>query len=111
MRILEIFFLVVGTIAGLALFAAAGTIATDWLKASQLPAVQVQQSVQLMAVALALRWMGGLYRGMVSGAERLVWLSGFNATVASIRFLAVLPVLIFVSASPTVFFQYQLGGL
>ena len=62
-----------------------------------------------MALSVALRWMSGLYRGCISGAEHLGWLSAFNALIASIRFLGVMPCLIWIDSSPTTFFTYQTG--
>ena len=40
-----------------------------------------------MAIIVALRWMCGLYRGAISGAERVVWLGSFNAVIATLRFV------------------------
>lgn len=108
-RALEGVFLAAALTGGIAMFAAAGYIAHDWLQASQLPITEVQRAVQLMAAVVALRWMCGLYRGAISGSERLVWLGGYNAFVATLRFIGVLAVLIFIGATPTIFFSYQLG--
>jgi O-antigen/teichoic acid export membrane protein len=94
---------------GGAMLAASGYIAHDWLRASRLPISEVQTAVQLMAVIIAMRWMCGLYRGVVSGSERLVWLGGYNATISTLRFIAVLPALMFIGVTPTIFFGFQLG--
>lgn len=108
-RALEGVFLIVALVGGTAMFASSGYISHDWLQASQLPIAEVQVAVQLMALIIAMRWMGGLYRGAISGSERLVWLSGFNSTIATLRFVCVLPVLMFVGTTPTVFFGFQFG--
>jgi O-antigen/teichoic acid export membrane protein len=108
-RALEGVFFVVALAGGLSMFAAASYIASDWLQASQLPIAEVQTSVQLMALIIAMRWMCGLYRGAISGSERLVWLSRYNLSIATLRFIGVLPVLIFIGATPTIFFSYQFG--
>jgi O-antigen/teichoic acid export membrane protein len=107
-RALEGVFLIVALIGGTALYAASSYIAQDWLQVAQLPISEVQVAVQLMAVIVAMRWMCGLYRGAISGAERLVWLGGFNSVIATFRFVGVLPLLMFVGATPTVFFVFQL---
>lgn len=107
-RALEIIFLSVALVGGAALLAGAGYIAHDWLRASELPVGEVHSAIQLMAIVIALRWIAGLYRGAISGAEELVWLGGFNAAVATLRFVGVVPVLLFVGTSPTLFFGYQL---
>jgi O-antigen/teichoic acid export membrane protein len=108
-RALEGVFLLVAIIGGVALYAVAGYIASEWLKVDQIPLQEVQRSLEYMALAIAIRWMCGLYRGAISGAERMVWLGGFNALLATVRFVLVLPVLVYVSHAPTTFFAYQLA--
>lgn len=108
-RALEGIFCTMALLGGLLLFGLAGPMATGWLRASQLPIQEIIQALQLIAVIVALRWMSGLYRGVITGAERMVWLSAFNSVVATGRFVLVLPVLMYVSATPTTFFRFQLG--
>lgn len=108
LRALQLIFFAVALLGGGAMFVFSGHIADGWLKVQTLPLAQVQLALQLMAVGVALRWMSGLYRGCISGSERLVWLGGFNTFVATLRFVGVLPVLIWVGHSPAVFFTYQL---
>lgn len=108
-RALEGVFVAVALVGGAVLLFASGYIAHHWLKASVLPAAEVASAVQLMAIIIALRWTCGLYRGVISGSQRLVWLSGFNATVATLRFVGVIPLLMYVGATPTLFFGFQLG--
>ncbi|MBN8507203.1 MAG: oligosaccharide flippase family protein [Burkholderiales bacterium] len=108
-RAFETAFVAVALVGGVAIFAAADYIAVDWLRASQLATEQVLAAIQLMAPIVAIRWMAGLYRGALSGAERLVWLGGFNAAIATLRFCGVLPLLMFVGTSPALFFTYQLA--
>lgn len=108
-RALEGVFAGVALVGGALLFAMAGSIAGQWLNVSQMPVQEVTIALQLMAVIVALRWMCGLYRGVITGSERLVWLSGFNSLIATGRFVLILPMLIFVSASPVAFFGFQLG--
>jgi O-antigen/teichoic acid export membrane protein len=108
-RSLELLFLAVA-LAGVALmWGASHAIAGEWLRAQVLPPHEVLASVQLMAPAIALRWMAGLYRATLTGLERLVWLGAFNALVATLRFAGVLPLLLWVGATPTLFFGYQLA--
>lgn len=108
LRALQIIFFTVALVGGGSMFAFSGLIADSWLNVQTLPLAEVQVALQLMAVGVALRWMSGLYRGSISGSERLVWLGGFNAFVATLRFVGVLPVLIWVGHTPTIFFTYQL---
>lgn len=108
LRALELIFLTVAVVGGSAMLSAASYISSDWLRASQLPTAEVLTAVQLMALIIALRWMAGLYRGALSGAEQLVWLAWFNTAIATLRFCGVLPLLMFVGTSPSLFFSYQL---
>ncbi len=108
LRALQLIFFAVAMVGGGAMFLFSGQIAGSWLKVQALLLAQVQLALQLMAVGVALRWMSGLYRGCISGSERLVWLGGFNSLIATLRFVGVLPVLIWVGHSPEVFFTYQL---
>ena len=108
LRALQLIFFAIAFLGGGGMLLYSGRIADGWLKVQTLPLAQVQVALQLMAVGVALRWMSGLYRGCISGSERLVWLGIFNAVVATLRFVIVLPVLIWVGHSPEVFFEYQL---
>jgi O-antigen/teichoic acid export membrane protein len=107
-RALQCVFLAVAAAGGCAMFASAGYIASDWLNVQTLRLDEVRHALQVMAICVALRWMAGLYRGAVSGFERFVWLGSYDAAIATLRFVGVLPVLILVDATPVMFFNYQL---
>lgn len=107
-RALEGIFFSVAAIGCCMLLLVSDFIATDWLQAKELPISDVTLSVQLMAFAVALRWMCGLYRGAITGAEKLVWLGVFNSTIGTLRFVLVVPLLIFSGATPVIFFSFQL---
>jgi O-antigen/teichoic acid export membrane protein len=108
-RAFEGVFVAVGLLGALVLAAAAGPIAQHWLRLDSLASSEVERSIQLMALTVALRWTSGLYRGAIGGFERIVWLNGAAVLVATLRFVLVLPYLMFVGATPTHFFAYQLA--
>ncbi|MDO9053987.1 MAG: oligosaccharide flippase family protein [Gallionella sp.] len=108
LRVLEGIFILVAIMGAAGMILSAGFIASEWLKVQQLPQSEVRNAIMLMAVIIALRWLCGLYRGAVTGFERLVWLSGVNIAIATARFVLVIPIFIFVGTSPTHFFTYQL---
>ena len=108
-RSLSIVFICIAVTGGAALFATAGAVANHWLNIRSLPPTDVLAAVQIMAVCVALRWMGGLYRGVVTGSERLVWLGGFNAAIATLRFVGVLVTMWVWGFTPVVFFWHQLA--
>lgn len=105
---LQTLFVVVAVSGSVLVFLCSGGIASRWLGARLLPLHEISICVQLMGGAAGLRWLAGLYRSIISGAEELAWLGGANALVASLRFIGPLPLLIWVSSSPLVFFVYQL---
>lgn len=108
LRSLEGIFLVTGLLGAALIAAAAPDIASRWLKVQLLSLDEVSLAVSLMGVIVALRWVGGLYRGAINGFEHIVWLSGFNAGVATLRFAVVVPVLLIFGPTPTTFFVHQL---
>lgn len=109
LRAFEGIFLVVGLCGALALAGSAPALASHWLRIEHLDPAEVERAIVLIAAIVALRWICGLYRGIITGLERIVWLSGFNALVATLRFLLVVPYLAYVGATPTHFFAYQLA--
>ena len=108
-RPLSLIFLVVAVVGGGALVALAPTIAERWLNLRQLPVDDIVIALQIMGLSVAMRWMGGLYRGVATGAERFVWLSGFNALVATLRFAAVFVSMALWGHTTKVFFLHQMA--
>lgn len=106
-RVLEGVFLVITVFGGAILFMSSDYLANDWLQVAKLPPDQVRTAIQLMAAIIASRMMGGLYRGVISGFERMAWLGGFNSFIATLRYVGVLPLLLYVGVTPTVFFGFQ----
>lgn len=107
-RALQVVFLVVAVSGGCGLFVSAPFVARDWLNIQMLALEEVQFAVQIMAIGAATRWMCGFYRAAISGSEQFVWLARYNAFIATLRFIGVLPFLIFIDSSPRLFFSYQL---
>jgi O-antigen/teichoic acid export membrane protein len=108
LRSLECIFAAVAVVGAGIVIVAAPLIASRWLKVEQLDVAEVERAVVLMSLIIALRWMSGLSRGIVTGFEQLVWLSGFNTAAATARFVLVIPFFAFVSTGLTEFFTYQL---
>jgi len=107
--VLQILFLVVAVLGALALVALAGVLSTHWLKAAGLPAAQVRSCLRLIAILVALRWMTGFYSGLITGFERMVWLSVFSVAGATARCVLVVPAMVVFGANLDVFFGFQLA--
>lgn len=108
LRVMEVAFLIIGISGALAIWLGSYYLVEDWLKLDTLDPGEVNQSIQIMAAILVLRWAGGLSRGIITGFENLVWLGGFGATIATLRFVIVIPVMLYFGTTPIVFFYYQL---
>lgn len=107
-RSLSVIFSSIALLGGGSLWLLAETAAQEWLLINELDKTEVVLALQIMAIIVSLRWLGGLYRGVITGSERLVWLSGFNAIIASLRFVAVFASMWMYGFTPTVFFLHQL---
>lgn len=107
-RALNVIYLIIAFVGGGALFIFAEPLAYKWFKVETLSMDEVVLAVQVMAFCVALRWLSGLYRGVVTGAEQLVWLSGFNAVISTLRFIAVFVTMYFYGFTPFIFFSHQL---
>lgn len=92
----------------LVIVAGAEWIATSWLSVETLDTSQTIISVMLMGPTIALRFMSGLYRGVITGFERIVWLSAANTAIATARFVLIIPAFYIFGSDPTTFFVFQL---
>jgi O-antigen/teichoic acid export membrane protein len=108
LRTLELFFVFVAVLSFFAMTVGANKIATHWLHVEKISIEDVRISIILMAGIIAFRWIGGLYRGVINGFEKFIWISNFNIVIATAKFVVIVPVLIFEGATPLVFFGYQL---
>jgi len=108
-RALSMIFATVAVIGGTALWLSSDTITAGWLNVQKIRNEDVVFAVKVMAVSIAIRWLGGVYRGVIVGAERLVWLSVFNILIASLRFAGVLLSMAFFGYTIEVFFAHQLA--
>ncbi|TMO99297.1 polysaccharide biosynthesis protein [Pseudoalteromonas sp. S3260] len=107
LRALTAIFVSIAVIGGLGLWLFADIIASKWLTVEILSLDVVIFAIQIMAISVALRWLCGLYRGVVTGSEKLVWLSIFNVFIATLRFIAVFVSMWFYGYTPTIFFIHQ----
>lgn len=107
-RSLSIIFALIASVGGGLLFYFNTYIAEHWLKIENLTIADVLFCLQIMAICVALRWMSGLYRGVISGFERIVWLSMINILIATLRFPGVLLYMYYCGFTVKSFFVFQL---
>jgi len=106
---LQAIFVVVAVVTSLLFLFASAPIARGWLTFGELTELQVTHALQLIGVLVSLRWVSGLFRGVIAGFERMLWLASFNAVVATLRFVLVVPILVYVDGSAATFFIYQVA--
>lgn len=107
-RALSIIFAGIAIVAGGFLFFLNDYIATNWLKLEKLDLSEVLFSLKVMAICVSMRWMTGLYRGVIAGFEQIVWLSIFNSIFATLRFIGVLVYMYYFGFTIKSFFAFQL---
>lgn len=108
-RSLSIIFIAIALFGGGGILFSAHLIADKWLDISELEIKDVVFAVQVMAISVALRWLSGLYRGVITGSEKIVWLSVFNVIIATLRFAMVFISMESYGFTPVVFFLHQLA--
>ncbi|MBO0614362.1 oligosaccharide flippase family protein [Thiothrix fructosivorans] len=107
-RALSLIFLFIAIIGGSGLFLISDYLAKNWLNITKLSTDEVAFCLKIVAIIVALRWISGLYRGTISGSEKIIWLSSFNVFIATLRFLGIFPIFWHYGTEPEIFFQYQL---
>jgi O-antigen/teichoic acid export membrane protein len=76
---------------GIAIFS--GDIAR-WFNPETMSSLLLQQSIQIIAIYLALRWPVALYVGILTGMQRMDWLNAVKVAVTSIRLIGGVAVLL-----------------
>ena len=108
LRVMELIFSGAAILGGASIMLASRFIAYHWLKIEHLQVNEVRNAIFLIAAVVSLRLVSGLYRGSITGFERMVWLGGFNSAVATARFLLIFLVFKLIGTSLLIFFEYQL---
>ncbi len=107
LRLIELLIVLVAVFCGSSIFFSAHYIANHWLKLQTLPFIEVQHCIESMAVLIGARWISGLYRGILNGLEKQVWLSAFNIIFITLKFVAVIFLFMFYRTNVLDFFLYQ----
>ena len=79
-----------------------------WLKINDLNLVEVSFSMYVMIFCIYFKWVSSIYRGILVGFEKIIWLSYANSCFATFRFLGVLFYMHFNGYTLTNFFSFQL---
>ena len=82
-------------------------VATSWLRSITLPRHDISQSVAIMGLVGALRFVETIYRSSILGLQRQVLFNFVNSILATLRGLGALVILGWISSSIQVFFLWQ----
>ena len=108
LRSVEWAFAGLGAMVVVAAAAGAPWLASRWLRIETLAPGAAEASLAFIGALIAVRLFIGAYRGVVSGAQRLVWLSGAGSAFATLRGAGVIGVL-WISPAIEAFFAFQLA--
>lgn len=108
LRRVEQLLVLIGAAAMLAVVLGSGLITHRWLKIESLDLDTTRWALQFMAGALMLRFVTVAHRSVLTGTEDFVRLSLLNVVFATLRFLLVIPLFMYVSQEAVHFFAYQL---
>lgn len=107
LRSVEMAILALALCIALAMFLASEWIASWWLSPESLPIPVVVQSISLMGIAVAMRFMENVYRSTLIGLQRQVSLNAVNASIATLRSTGAVAVLAFAQPTLEAFFVWQ----
>nr|WP_024597827.1 hypothetical protein [Pseudoalteromonas sp. TAE56] len=106
-RALGVVFFLFGCTGAIILLLLTDNIALNWLTVEKIEIKDVIFSLNVMVFCLLFRWLIGLFRGVLTGYEKFVWLSFYNLSFTSLRFLGVFIPMSYFGYSVKVFFIYQ----
>ena len=101
-------YLAIGLATLTAISVAVVMFAGRWLRHELLAVDELLQALVVMGLVIVVRWLAELLRSIQWGFERFIWLSKFNATTATLRFVLVVPLLAWTNAGIVGFFVFQL---
>ena len=107
-RAMGVAFAALALLGAVVLWVLAPWVQAHWLDHRLLSASEVTWALRVMALAVVLRWVAGLYRGFLTGTDRQLGLAGLVAVMASVRYFGVLAAMALWGASVQVFFGFQL---
>lgn len=97
------------SIAGcLSIYFGADYLANKWLKINVEYIPTAKQSLEIISVAVALRWLSGFYRASITGSENFVWINALNIIIATLRFVFPLVLISLTNKNVLIFFWLQL---
>ncbi|WP_232788433.1 lipopolysaccharide biosynthesis protein [Macromonas nakdongensis] len=83
-------------------------IAAYWISTEKFSTSSISTYLSLIGCTSALRWLSGMYRGILAGLEEQQKINKLSAIFATLRFIGPIPIFIFISTTPESFLIFQL---
>jgi O-antigen/teichoic acid export membrane protein len=107
LRSIEIIGIGISFVIALGIWLASEWLASDWLRVEKLPIRVVANSIAIMGVVTALRFIENIYRSGIAGLQRQAILNIVLSVMATVRGLGALGILIWVSPTIAAFVVWQ----
>jgi len=107
LRSIEFITLGIAMLIGFGIWTASGWLASDWLRAEKLTIDTVAQAFSIMGAVTALRFVAGIYRSAIVGLQRQVLFNAINSSLATLRWLGAVGILMWISPTIKAFFIWQ----
>jgi len=107
LRTLEVVGAALAVAIAVALWAASGYLARNWLQSERLPVGVVAQALAVMGLVIALRFFEGIYRGALLGLQRQVFYNTVNAALATARHVGAAAIVAFFSPTIRAFYLWH----
>ncbi len=107
LRSLEVVCMLMAMVMVFAIYFLSGWLATDWLKVETLPIDVVSQTIAIIGLVVALRFIEGLYRGAIIGLQKQVWLNYILSVSATLRWAGAAVVVVWVRVDIKAYFLWH----
>jgi O-antigen/teichoic acid export membrane protein len=107
LRVVELCSWPVGLLGMVALWFAAPWLASGWLRSESLSPDTIAHAMRIMAAVIGLRFVEGMYRGVLMGLQRQVTVNAISMSAATLRGAGSMAVLAWWSPTLDAFFWWQ----
>jgi O-antigen/teichoic acid export membrane protein len=107
LRTIEVIIFSIALMIALGIALGANWIATYWLISEKLPIQVVSQAFAIMGLVTALRFAESIYRSSIVGLQRQVLFNMVNSSLATLRGLGAVGILVWISPTIQAFFLWQ----
>jgi O-antigen/teichoic acid export membrane protein len=107
LRVVELCSWTVGLLGMVVLWFAAPWLATGWLRSESLSPDTIAHALRIMAAVIGLRFVEGMYRGVLNGLQRQVTVNAVSSSAATLRGVGSIAVLAWWSPTLDAFFWWQ----